>query len=102
LLNHSYVKGESAPEKELLGTSRENIFKINISCDPAKALSFPLKISLRLREFRPAYSLGVFRIRIHLIGIRIRIQQFLLNTDPDPDPIEIQGFDDQKWRKIYI
>jgi hypothetical protein len=65
LLNHSYVKGESAPEKELLGTSREKIFKINISCDPAKAfspLSFPLKISLRLREFRPPYSLAMLLI----------------------------------------
>ncbi len=38
----------------------------------------------------------MFRIRIHLI--RIRIQHFLLNTDPDP--IRIQGFDDQKLQKI--
>jgi hypothetical protein len=37
LLNHSYVKGESAPEKELLGTSRINIFIINIAYDPARA-----------------------------------------------------------------
>jgi hypothetical protein len=22
------------------------------------------------------------------------------NTDPDPDPIRIQGFNDQKWKKI--
>ncbi len=34
----------------------------------------------------------VFRIRIHLI--RIRIQHFRLNTDPDP--IRIQGFDKTK------
>jgi hypothetical protein len=41
----------------------------------------------------------VFRIRIHLI--RIRIQHFRLNTDPEPDPIRIQGFDDQMLEKIY-
>jgi hypothetical protein len=38
------------------------------------------------------------RIRIHLIRIRIRIQHFRLNTDPDL--IRIQGFDDQKLKKI--
>ncbi len=44
---------------------------------------------------------AVFRIRIHFI--RIRIQNFRLNTDPDPDsdPIRIQGFDDQKLKEIY-
>ncbi len=31
--------------------------------------------------------------------VRIRIQHFRLNTDPDP--IRIQGFDDQKLKKIY-
>jgi hypothetical protein len=36
------------------------------------------------------------RIRIHFI--RIRIQHFRLNTNPDP--IRIQGFNDQKWKKI--
>jgi hypothetical protein len=36
-----------------------------------------------------------FRIRIHLI--RIRIQHFGLNTDPDP--MRIQGFYDQKLEK---
>ncbi len=41
-----------------------------------------------------------FRIRSHLI--RIRIQNFRLNTDPDPDPIRIHGFDDQKFKKITI
>ncbi len=41
----------------------------------------------------------MFRIRIHLI--RIRLQYFGLNTDPDLDPIQIQSFDDQKWEKIY-
>jgi hypothetical protein len=42
-----------------------------------------------------------FRIRFHLIGIRI--QHFRLNTDPDPDPdsIRIQVFNDQKLKKIY-
>ncbi len=38
------------------------------------------------------------RIRIHFI--RIRIQHFRLNTDTDPDPIRIQGFNDQKFKKI--
>ncbi len=44
-----------------------------------------------------------FRIRIHLILIRIRIQiqHFRLNTNPDADPVRIQGFDDQKFTKIY-
>jgi hypothetical protein len=36
------------------------------------------------------------RIRIHFI--RIRIQHFRLNIDPDP--IRIQGFNDQKLKKI--
>jgi hypothetical protein len=40
------------------------------------------------------------RIRIHFI--RIWIQHFRLNTDPDPDPIRIQGFNDQKLKKIQL
>ncbi len=39
------------------------------------------------------FLLPVFRIRIHLI--RIRIHHFRLNTDPD------QGFEDQNMKKIY-
>jgi hypothetical protein len=41
----------------------------------------------------------VFPICNHLI----QIQHFniRLNSDPDPDPIRIQGFDDQKLKKIY-
>ncbi len=39
------------------------------------------------------------RIRIHFI--RIRIQHFRLNTDPESDPTQIQGFHDQKLKKIY-
>jgi hypothetical protein len=42
--------------------------------------------------------IAVFRIRINLIRIQIRIQHFRLNTDPDP--IRIQGFTDQKLKKI--
>ncbi len=42
------------------------------------------------------------RIRSYLI--RIRNQHFGLNTDPDPDPdpdpIRIQGFDEQKLKKM--
>jgi hypothetical protein len=41
---------------------------------------------------------AVFRIRIHLM--RIRIQHFRLNTDPDSDPSRNQGFDDPKIEKI--
>ncbi len=40
-----------------------------------------------------------FRIRIHLI--RIRIQRLRLKTNPDQDPIRIQGFNDQKLKKNY-
>ncbi len=46
-----------------------------------------------------------FRIRIHFLRIRIRIQWIRMeantdpNTDPDPDPIRIQGFNDQKLKK---
>ncbi len=32
---------------------------------------------------------------------RIRILHFRLKTDPDTEPIRIQGFDDQKLKKIY-
>jgi hypothetical protein len=46
----------------------------------------------------------VFRIRTGILfsRIRIRIQRLRLetNTDPDPDPIRIQGFNDQKFKKI--
>ncbi len=41
------------------------------------------------------YKAGL-RIHFHFI----RIQHFRLNTDPDPDPIRIQGFNDQKFKKI--
>ncbi len=44
--------------------------------------------------------LAGLRIRIHFIRIQIWIQHFRLNTDPDPDPIRIQGFNDQKLKKI--
>ncbi len=44
------------------------------------------------------YVQAGLRIRIHFI--RIRIQLFRLNTNPDPDPIRIQGFNDQKLKKI--
>jgi hypothetical protein len=47
------------------------------------------------------YYFAGFRIRIHLIRLRILIQHFRLNTDPDPDPIRIQGFYDSKFYKIY-
>jgi hypothetical protein len=53
----------------------------------------------------------VFRIRIHFLWIRMRIwiqriQRIRIeantdpDTDPDPDPIRIQGFNDQKLKKI--
>jgi hypothetical protein len=48
----------------------------------------------------------VFRIRIDFLRIRIRIRvqriRMEANTDPDtdPDPIRIQGFNDQKLKKI--
>ncbi len=46
-----------------------------------------------------------FRIRIHFLLIRIRIQWIRMeantdpDTDPDPDPIRIQGFNDLKLKK---
>jgi hypothetical protein len=41
-------------------------------------------------------------LRIRINFIRIQIHHFRLNTnpDPDPDPIRIQGFNDQKLKKI--
>ncbi len=44
------------------------------------------------------YLQAGLRIRIYLI--QIRIQYFRLNTDPDPIRIRIQGFNDQKLKKI--
>ncbi len=47
-----------------------------------------------------------FRIRINFLRIRIRIQWIRMeantdpDTDPDPDLIRIQGFNDQKLKKI--
>jgi hypothetical protein len=59
---------------------------------------FFLSLGTCIYFLRP--SLGEFlaglRIRIHFI--RIRIQHFRMNTDPDP--IRIQGFNDQKLKKI--
>jgi hypothetical protein len=56
-----------------------------------------------LRNAGPSFQ-PVFRIRIHFLRIRIRIQCIRMeaNTDPDPDPdpIRIQGFNDQKMKKI--
>ncbi len=46
------------------------------------------------------YKKPELRIRIHFIGIRIRVQHLRMNTNPDPDPIRIQGFNDQKLKKI--
>jgi hypothetical protein len=45
------------------------------------------------------YGTG-FRIRIHFLRIRIQRIRMEANTDPDPDPIRIQGFNDQKLKKI--
>ncbi len=44
----------------------------------------------------------MFRIRIHFLRIRIQRLRLETNTDPDtdPDPIRIQGFNDQKFKKI--
>jgi hypothetical protein len=43
-----------------------------------------------------------FRIRIHLLLIRIWIgSSIMMNTDPHPIRIRIQGFYDQKLEKIY-
>ncbi len=46
----------------------------------------------------------MFRIRIDFLRIRIRDQRLRLKTnkdpDTDPDPIRIQGFNDQKFKKI--
>jgi hypothetical protein len=52
-------------------------------------------IPLRLKM---SMSTPELRIRIHLI--RIRIQHFRLNTDLDP--IWIQGFNDQKMKKVQL
>ncbi len=38
--------------------------------------------------------------RIHFSRIRIQSLMLETNTDPDPDPIRIQGFNDQKFKKI--
>ncbi len=40
-----------------------------------------------------------FRIRIHFLRIRIRIQWIRMEANTDPDPIRIQGFSDQKLKK---
>ncbi len=67
---------------------------------PAKAAGAygALGVDARLHQQQHSVFTTGFRIRIHLI--RIRIQHFRLNTDPDP--IRIQGFDDQKFKKIYM
>ncbi len=39
--------------------------------------------------------LPVFRIRMNFLRIRIRME-----ANTDPDPIRIQGFNDQKLKKI--
>ncbi len=58
--------------------------------------------SRRLGAYKSKIIISGLRIRIHLIRIPIRIgiQYFRLNINPFPDPIRIQGFDDQKRKKI--
>ena len=47
------------------------------------------------------YLKTVFRIRIHFLRIRIRIQWIRMEANTDPDPIRIQGFNDQKLKKNH-
>ncbi len=51
----------------------------------------------RTRSENAMFEAGL-RIRIYFI----RIQHFRLNTDPDPDPIRIQGFNEQKLKKVQL
>jgi hypothetical protein len=81
---------------DLLVTSLSDIFKLIAENDKTRGrplITLAVKSCIGL----PA----VFRIRIHLI--RIRIQHFRLNNDLDPDlyQIRIQGFKDRKLKKIY-
>ena len=67
----------------------------------------PKKWFLSSWKYDPGFSSRItgLWIRIHFFRIRIRIQWIRMeaNTDPDtdPDPIRIQGFNDQKLKKIY-
>jgi hypothetical protein len=48
------------------------------------------------QSFETLTFFSVFRIRIHFF----RIRRLSLETNTDPDPIRIQGFNDQKLKKI--
>jgi hypothetical protein len=71
--------------------------RIQIFCHP--------RSRIRIKEFKyfnpnkwfSQLSAGLW-IRINFS--RIRIQSLRLETNPDPDPIRIQGFNDQKLKKI--
>ncbi len=49
-------------------------------------------------KFTSSEESPVFRIRIHWV----RIRHFRPSTEPDPDATRIQGFDDQKLKKITV
>jgi hypothetical protein len=74
-----------------------------IECESEYGFAIPGAIAMAFNwgfTIKPISLLNLrsgLRIRIHFI--RIRIQRFRLNTDPDP--VRIQGFNDQKLKKIY-
>jgi hypothetical protein len=58
--------------------------------------NFQRIIELFAQKIVTKLSNAGFRIRIHFF----RIRRWRLETTPDPDPIRIQGFNDQKLKKI--
>ncbi len=59
-----------------------------------------MQLSMARKFTLQPYRRSVFRIRIHFLWIRIRIQWIRMEANTDPDPIRIQGFNDQKFKKI--
>jgi hypothetical protein len=67
---------------------------------PPRFLSWGWSSNFVGPESRQIHSVkSGFRIRIHFLRIRIRIQRIRMEANTDPDQIRIQGFNDQKLKK---